>query len=349
MEKNAPTVRPDSPSLQSFLAILAIGPPEPEAFRQLLEALERERRLEHALTLLKQSRPDLGRWAGALAELKAAVAKGRERRMNLWQIDPHRRTLRLCFSVHAPACSLHPPALLASLGRMFLDAGLPLAMGLEKNPRPAVRLGHPLPLEVEGWREWADAVLQEDPGVALEALAAQLNGQAPAGLRVLEVDGVPNHASAVADLCRWGHWQWPCPETLAASAREAVARFAAADRFEIAKAGKVDGQKGARPVDIRPLLLDLRWDGPLLCFRTRIGKGEAANPRKLLAAILAVPAEQIQGLARTEVQLDEDPRLLNEERYAPKLHNMFEDAVLLGSGSNIRIVDEDDDDPVVLG
>jgi radical SAM-linked protein len=350
MDNSAPQPLHDVPFLKTFQQIIMDGPPERETFQHLLEALEAEQHLEHALTLLKQARPDLGVWGEGLAALKAAVARSRVRRMSLWQADPRRRTLRLRLEVRTPACEQHPPALLASLARLLMEAGLPLAMGLEKNPRPAVHLGHPLPLGVEGWCEWADAVLQEGPTVALEALPDHLNGHAPAGLRLLQCTLVPNHASPVSELCRQGRWRWPCPAPLGEVARERVAAFVTATTFEVEKPGKVEGHKGAKRVDLRPLLAEAQWEGEALCFRTRIGPGEAGNPRKLLAPILGLEPEAIQGLVRTEVVLREDPRLLREDRFAPKLHNMFEDAVLLESGSNIRIIDDDDDDePVILG
>jgi radical SAM-linked protein len=340
---------PDTKSLQVFQSLLVSGPLEPEPYRALLEALEAERHLEHALALLKHARPDLALWGPALVQLKDAAARSRTRRMSLWQVDPHRRTLRLRFEVRGPACAMNPPALVASLARLLMDAGLPVAMGLEKNPRPAVHLGHPLPLGVEGWREWADAVLQEGPGLPMEALPAHVNAFAPEGLRVLQVALVPNFASPVSDLCRQGHWQWPCPEALLEQARERVAAFEAATAFEVERPGKVEGQKLAKRVDIRALLGGLQWEGPRLSFETRIGPGHAANPRKLLASILGTAPEDILGLARTEVELRPDPRLLQAEKFTPKLHNMYEDAVLLNSGSNIRIVEEDEDDPLILG
>ena len=349
MENSAPQFRPDAPSLLVLQQLIATGPPEAGAIPELLAGLAQEQHLEHALTVLRQARPDPERWSGFLAALKEAVARSRVRRMSLWQVDPRRRTLRLCFAVRPPVCGLHPPALLAVLARLLMDAGLPLAMGLEKHPRPAVQLGHPLPLGASGLCEWADAVLREGPGMAPEALTARLNAHAPEGLRVLKGLIVPNHASKVSDLCRVGRWQWPCPEELLEAARERVAAFLASAVFEIDKPGKVDGHKAAKRLDLKPLLAGLTWDGAVLSFQTRIAPGEAANPRKLLAPLLGLETEAIQGLVRTEVELAEDPRLLQEDRFAPKLHNMFEDAVLLESGSNIRIIDEDDDPPLRIG
>jgi hypothetical protein len=55
------------------------------------------------------------------------------------------------------------------------------------------------------------------------------------------------------------------------------------------------------------------------------------------------------GLVRTGIDLKPDLRLDRAERFVPKLKNMYEDAVLLGGGSNIILVDEDDDEPIRLG
>jgi len=278
--------------------------------------------------------------------MKAELARSRARRMSLWQTDPSRVTLRLCFSVRGEASAQHPAGLLAALARMLMDAGLPVAVGLEKTLRPAIHLGHPLPLGAEGLAEWADVALLAPPPVPLAELPALVNGHGPQGLALLHCAQVPNFASPVADLCRAAWWRFTCPARDLAQARERLDLFLGSERFEIDKPGKIQGQKGSRRVDIRPLLEACRWDGAGLLFRTRIAPGEAANPRKLLAAILGL---EIQDLVRTSVELAEDPRLLQAEKFQPKLHNMFEDAVLLGAQGNIRIVEEDDDEPIVLG
>jgi radical SAM-linked protein len=319
--------------------------PGDEAFGQILQELEGARRLEHAWILARAARPDPRRWGAALARMKAAVEASRSRRMTLWQHDPDRVTLRLRFAASGPACA-QPGALPGLLAGALSAAGLPVAMGLEKTPRPALRLGHPLPAQVEGRSEWADVVLLEAPPVPPEDLPGLVNAHAPAGLALLQCLQVPNYASPVAELCRSAHWRWPCPADGLDAARARVAAFLASERFEWERAGKTGGQKGIKRVDIRPLLEDLHWQGADLLFRTAADPGQAANPRKLLAAVLG---QEIQGLARTAVDLDEDPRLLQADKFQPRLRNMYEDAVLLGAHGNIRIVDEDDDDPVVLG
>jgi radical SAM-linked protein len=354
MDSATPVPGQGTQLLQEWQRLITSGTPGPAACERLLGDLEREHRLEHAWMLLKQARLDAARWGGLQARLKAMVDQARERRMNQWQNDPRRRTLRLRFTVQTPAAGAHPAGLLALLARALLAAGLPVAMGLEKSPRPAIRLGHPLPASVPGDSEWADLVLLEGPGTPLAELPTRINAHMPAGLRVLECVQVPNHASPVADLCRLARWRWTCPDP---QARAKVEAFIHCERFEIDKPGKVAGEKAARRVDLRPLLEDLRWEGDDLLFQTRIAPGEAANPGKYLLAILGREAPSgaagqgvaSQGLARIAVELGEDPRLAQGGRFEPKLHNMYEDATLLTGGDHIRIVEEDDDEPILLG
>jgi hypothetical protein len=131
-------------------------------------------------------------------------------------------------------------------------------------------------------------------------------------------------------------------------AYERFAAFMAAESFQIEKMGKVGGQKQLKPVEVRPFVLQMAWEGTRLLFTTRLSAGEALNPVKLMAGVLALEAAQIVGLVRLGVDLAEDPRLAAAEKYETKLHNLFEDAVLLESGTHIRIIDEDDDEPLVL-
>ena len=335
-----------SPALAAFAGMLSAAPPEAEQFEKIIATLEGERTLEHAWLILRQARPDPALWGAFQARMKAVLEQSRSRRMSRWQTDPERTTLRLRFSVRTPASAQHPAGLLGLLAGTLMAAGLPVAVGLEKTLRPAIHLGHPLPPLVEGCSEWADVVLLAAPGTPLPELPALVNARAPRGLELLECVQVPNYASPVASLCQAANWRWRCPEPWLDAARERMGHFLEAGRFEVEKTGKIAGQKGTRRIDIRPLLEDLRWSGAGLLFRTRIAPGEAANPRKLLAAVLGM---EVRDLVRLSLELGEDPRLLQADRFQPKLHNMYEDAVLLGAEGNIRIVEEDDEEPIRLG
>ena len=107
--------------------------------------------------------------------------------------------------------------------------------------------------------------------------------------------------------------------------------------------------KAEAPLDLRTIVLEARLEAAVLTFATRLGALHALNPLKVLGALFTLQAAELQGLVRTGVDLKADPRLGQAERFEPKLKNMFEDAVLLGGGSNITLVDEDDDDPILVG
>jgi hypothetical protein len=313
-----------------------------------MESLQKSNQVEHALAWLR--RPGTPKaWEPYRLRLKAEAVRSRERRMSRWQTDPHRKTLRIRFQVAGEACAFHPPALAAELAAILLDAGVPLAMGLEKTPRPALHLGHPLPLDIPSEGEWADLVLTQAPEGPLAALPERINQHSQGGIRVLECAFVPNYATPVAELCISALWRWPCPQERRELALERVEAFLAAESFGMEKSGKTDGHKGVKRVEIRPLVETMAWVGRILEFRTRIDAGQAPNPRKLLGAILGLEPSAILGLERVSLALAEDPRLLQADRFEPKLHNMFEDAVLLDSGSHIKIVEGDDEDPIILG
>jgi len=343
-----PSQSPRSTVLQAFRAALGSDHP-PEA--ALILELNEQGVLEQALHEMKRNRPRTkgeDPWQAFRLQMETEAARSRERRLHRWQFDPGRRTLRLRMAVARPACLLHPPALQAALAQALLEAGIPLAMGLEKTPRPMVRLGHPLPSGIEGRSEWADAVLREPSAMSFGQLLERINGHCPDGLRILSLEGIPNHASPVLDLCRKARWTWICPQELRAYAKERFTHFEAAASYGIAKQGKVAGQKQVKRIEVRQLVQEMAWEEDCFNFTTGLSAGEALNPVKLLAGILELETTAIQGLTRLSVELAEDPRLALAERYEPKLHNIFEDAVLLESGSNIQLIEDDEEAPIVL-
>lgn len=344
---NAPLDSGNAP-LNRLRELISSGNADADDLDGLLADLERASLLEHAVLLLAPLRTDPA-WGAFRNRLKAECAQFRERRMNRWQVDPERRTLRLAFEADGPACHLNPQSLVATLARALLDAGLPLAMGLEKSPRPVVHTAFPLPLDVPGREEWADAGFSRTPECPPSGLPALVNAGAPEGLRVLRCGYVPNFATPVAELCRAAWWRWTCPAGCRAEAEARVAAFLAAPSFLLEKPGKTGGQKGVKHVEVRPLVLAMDWEGANLAFRTRVGQGAALNPRRLLGAVLGLEPGGIEGLERTRLELAEDPRLSQADRFEPKLHNMYEDAVLLDSAPGVTLVDDDEDDTLLLG
>jgi len=346
---NAVPPRSDSenPTFKTFLDLLAEEAPEAQAIQRILARLEAEGLSDQALSTLRPRRPRSGSqregWNRLRTGLEAAVERARALRMQRWQLDPGRRTLRFCFEVRPPASELNPSTLLHGLVQAFLEAGLPLAMGLERTPRPVVSLGPPLPLGAQGAREWVDCGLREPSPVLASEWPARLAPHCPAGLRILEGRLVPNHGSSLLELARQARWQWTCPESLLDLARTRLEAFLGASSFEIEKTGKVEGRKGVKRIEVRSAILELAWREDVLTFTMPIQPGEVPSPPKLLAGILGVDAGEIKGLTRLEVILGEDPRLEEAHKYETKLHNIYEDAVLLESDGPILLVDDDDE------
>lgn len=351
---HAAASHPDSgnPTFKTFLDLLVNKAPEAHAIQHILTQLEAEDLSDRALATLRKQRPGTGSqretWNRLRSGLETAVDKARALRMQRWQLDPGRRTLRFCFEVCPPASDLNPSALLHALIQTFQEAGLPLAMGLEKIPRPVVSLGPPLPLGAQGAREWVDCGLREPGTVPIEDWPARLTSHCPAGLRILEAHLVPNHSSSLLDLARRAHWHWVCPEDLLDHAKVRLQAFLQADRFEIEKTGKVEGRKGTKRIEVRSSVLEMAWSGSVLAFSVPIQPGEVPSPPKLLAGILGVDPGQIKDLTRLEVILGEDARLEDGHKYETKLHNIYEDAVLLESDGPTQLGDDDDDDDLLL-
>jgi radical SAM-linked protein len=232
---------------------------------------------------------------------------------------------------------------------IFLQAfrfeGLSLVLDLGKRPRPLLSVGVPLPAGVGGRAETMDAVLKREPVEEPASLMARLNRRLPDGLRIQRWDTLPGYASAVGDLALAAHWRWDIKQECRLQLEGKVSAFLDASRWPWDRGTS----KSEEPLDLRTLITKMDWDGGALCFSTRMGAFQAINPLKMLGAILDLDPAALAGLVRTGVDLKSDTRVDQADRFEPKLKNMYEDAVLLGGGSNIVLVDEDDDEPILLG
>lgn len=343
--------RREPQGLKAFRLILEGQAPEAHNLTSLWKTLETEASLERALGLLKQTHPKTGKqdaWLEVRQALEKQVDALRQRRMSQWQLDARRRTLRMRLAIEGEICSLHPPAQIGILAQALLEAGVPLAMGLEKHPRPMLTLGAPLPAGIPGHSEWADAVLREAIPFALETLPEATRSFLPEGLRILEAQEVPNISSPILELCRKAHWRWTCPLDELPQVQARLKTFMDSATYQIRKTGKVGGQKQEKLVEVRDLVLEANWTANVLSLTTRLAPGEAMNLQKLLSGILEWEPSALHGLERTAVELGDDPRLAQAARYETKLHNLYEDAVLLDGGFGTDPQGEDDEDPIVI-
>lgn len=283
------------------------------------------------------------------ALLDPQAARAQARREASWQLDARRVCVRLAYAKEGGALDFDDGDLHAILVRAFQLEGLHLALDLGKRPRPMVRLELPLPAGAGGLEEWAEVVLRAEPAEAPASLLSRLNGRLPAGFRLHRWEVHPTYASPLGELVASAAWRWTCPGDHLAAARTRTAEFLAGPEWIWTKGGRVEGRKQVKPLDLRPLVEELRWEGDTLHSLTRMAGAGAPNPLRLHAAILGLEPAELVGLMRVAMTFRPDARLAQGERFEPKLKNIYEDAVLLGGGSNITLVEDDDDEPLRLG
>ncbi len=252
--------------------------------------------------------------------------------------------IRFCYAKEDGALGFDDGDLHAIFLHAFRLEGLRLLLDLGKRPRPLLSVGLPLPVGAGGQAESMDAVLRQEPSEGSADLTARLNHRLPDGVRIHQWQALPGYASPVGDLALRSHWRWDVPAEFRVLATGKIASFLSASRWPWDRGPLLQDE----PVDLRQVLSEVLWDDSVLCFSTRMEGHQAINPLKMLGAILGIEASRILGLVRTAVDLKPDPRLGQAERFQPKLKNMYEDAVLLEGGSNITLVDEDDDEPIHL-
>jgi radical SAM-linked protein len=324
---------------------------EPTDHAALIHELIDDELVEEAASLVRSERrnTDGGITEKIGALLAPLAAKAMERRETGWQFDSRRATIRLGYAKEGEALDLDEGDVHAILMQAFRLEGFRLALDLGKRPKPSLRLELPLPAGAGGLAECAEVVFRVEPLDPPETLIARLNRRLPTGLRIQGWDPLAPYASPLGDLAEASHWRWNCPAERVEGARLRTAAFLAAREWLWEKGGRVEGRKQVKQLDLRPLVTELRWEGEVLFSTTRTGSAQVGNPIKVHAAILGLEPVVLRGLLRLSLDLKADPRLTQAERFEPKLKNMYEDAVLLGGGSNITLVDEDDDEPIHLG
>jgi radical SAM-linked protein len=314
----------------------------------MFEAVLASNLVEEAGELLRTLRREDGNqsWMESLASrLAPLAAKAQLQRSARWQMDTQRVLIRFWYAKEEGALGFDDGDLHSIFLHGFHLEGLRLLLDLGKRPRPLLTVGLPLPVGVGGLAESMDLVLKQEPRETSAELVARLNQRLPEGLRIHRWETLPGFASQVSELATLARWRWEVPPELKGQAMRKTASFLEASAWPWDRGPAFrDG-----PLDLCTLIPEMRWEDSSLCFSTRMGVHQAINPIKVLGAILGVEATRIGGLVRSGVDLEPDPRLGQADRFQPKLKNMYEDAVLLGGGSNIILVDEDDDEPIHLG
>lgn len=344
MEERGPS---REPACLQALRALAAEPPSPD-LDVAFEAVLIDQLAEEAGELLRTLRREAGSWAwmaSFASRLAPLAAKAQQERSTRWQLDTQRVHIRYCYAKDDGALGFDDGDLHAIFLHAFRLEGLGLLLDLGKRPRPLLTVGLPLPVGVAARAEFMDAVLRREPKEPPADLLARLNHRLPAGLCIHQWAALPGYASPVSDLAVRSHWRWAVPLELQALATERASCFLEASHWPWDRGTLHPGG----PLDLRQVVSAMAWEHSTLCFTTRMKEHAALNPLKMLGAILGVEAAGIVGLVRTGMDLKPDPRLGQADLFQPKLKNMYEDAVLLDGGSNIVLVDEDDDEPLRLG
>jgi radical SAM-linked protein len=328
---------------------LVRGSGEWESIRAGLEAADLA---EEGLEILRSARrhaKDPVAVQTIMRDLEPLAAKARKRREAIWHLDSRRVSVRFRYAKTGDALDFDTGDIQVLLLWALRLEGLVVALDLGHHGRPMIHLGPPLPRGVGGDGEWGDVVLKRSPQVSAEDLMTRVNLRVPVGIRLHAWEDIPVYASPVAELAEYASWRWNCPAEALEGARTRTQAFLAAETFLWDKSGKVGGQKLEKSLDLRTVIQSLAWEGGRLRAVTRMGPYEATNPLKVFGVVLGLDPATLQGLMREGLMLRADPRLARADRFEPKLKNMYEDAVVLSGGSNIILVDEEDDEPLLLG
>jgi len=344
MEARGPSREP-----ACFQALRTLGDePRPADLDGAFDSILSGHLAEEASELLRTLRREVGprAWMESFASrLAPMAAMAHQERSVRWQMDTRRAHIRCCYEKDDGALGFDDGDLHAIFLHAFRLEGLHLLLDLGKRPRPLLTAGLPLPVGVAGRAEFLEAVLKQEPMERPAEVMAGLNHRLPLGLGIHQWEILPGYASPVSELALHSHWRWEAPLEVQPQAMEKTRCFLEASQWSWDRGNPHPGG----PLDLRQVVSEMAWEHSTLCFTTRMREHPALNPLKLLGAILGIEAADIKGLIRTGVDLKPDPRLGQADLFQPKLKNMYEDAVLLDGGSNIVLVDEDDDEPIHLG
>ncbi len=205
-----------------------------------------------------------------------------------------RLRVRIRFSKQGDLRLIGHRDLMRCLERVFRRAGLALSFSEGFHPNPRMTFPLALAVGIEGVDEVMEVELAES--YTAEELLRRETPQSPPGLvfRAIEVLPDGGKKARVQSVC----YEAPIPSRSPPVLRERIEHLLAASSWPIERA------HGRRPIDLRPLLLELALPGDVLGMRLRVDGGGSVGPRDVLAALGLADLEQ-QGvhLRRTAVEV----------------------------------------------
>jgi len=164
-----------------------------------------------------------------------------------------------------------------ALTRAFTRAKLPLAFSKGFHPHALVSLASALPVGAQGENEWMEAVLEGEWNT--DSLQAALTDALPAGLAVRRVEKLPDQGKSLMALAARVDWLVEAPRGIAPCHLDS---FLALKEIFVEKKGK----KGTfKTVDIRPLILDMHFEGEQIFLSMTYGEGKSIRPDLVTEAL----------------------------------------------------------------
>lgn len=179
--------------------------------------------------------------------------------------------------------------------RLFRRAGVALSMTEGFHPKPRMNFPSALAVGIAGLDELLEIDLAEEH--TADSLRAAITGQLPPGMTLGEIKVLPapDHKARVQFVT----FESSVPPERHAALIERIAWLLGQTSLPIERDGRT------KPLDLRPLIADLAFDGGTLCMRLRVESEGSARPREVLRA-LQVDNLEHEGffLTRTRVEVE---------------------------------------------
>ncbi len=205
-----------------------------------------------------------------------------------------RLRVRIRFSKQGDLRLIGHRDLMRCLERVFRRAGLALSFSEGFHPKPRMTFPLALAVGIEGVDEVMEVELAES--YTAEELLRRVTPQSPPGLVFRAIEVLPDGVKKVQ--VQSVSYQAPIPSRSQTVLRQRIEHLLAASSWPIERA------HGARPIDLRPLVLELALHDDVLVMRLRVDRCGSVGPRDVLAALGLADLEQ-QGvhLRRTAVEV----------------------------------------------
>ena len=160
--------------------------------------------------------------------------------------------------------------------RLLRRAGVPVAYSAGFHPHPKIQIGAALPLGATGENELVD--VETDGECAAAEMADALNEHAPPGIRVLEIEPLPEGSPGLEKIIRAGDYSAaPLDGSWPADLPQRIERLLGSAELPRERRGKA--------YDLRPRILALALEGNILRMRLSLTAEATGRPDEVLAAL----------------------------------------------------------------